>query len=439
MNRKINVLKIQDFRIDPLLAVDHLLEKYSIQELYADKATLICWTIRESKVQILEKLLDCGASPHYDADDTSLFLYAIQRKNPVAAELLLKYGCLIMQTDIIGRTSLEYAARIGLCKLIKTLAPHHTQATKNKALCEAIEAESLEAVKLLVELGAEIEHRNTSGDTPLILAAERTNEDVVSFLLKSEADVKAKNKNGETALHAATRFCSNSKIVKRLLNRGAVVDEKDNYGLTPLLNALNYEAFCYDSFVCEVVKTLLERDANPNVVSDSGITPVLCLRMTNFEDGLELRFCILDLLLSYGAKIQNEDAQGQDIIDYFLDTNDTEALQIISDHIRGRKSLQEFYKRIKQYDRNPVNQSLQTNLKEESLLKLLGYHTSLSELKRREILKKAAIPKLGLQAVSQHIFYLIQRTRARRDAQNYEGALHKWESDLRWMHKEYSE
>ncbi|KAM0454877.1 hypothetical protein ACHAPV_008251 [Trichoderma viride] len=88
-------------------------------------------------------------------------------------------------------------------------------------------------VKLLLDNGAEIEVRNSGGQTPLSYAAERCKEAIVKLLLEKGAEVEAKDNRGRTPLSFAAER-GHGAIVKLLLDEGAEIEANDNSGQTPL-------------------------------------------------------------------------------------------------------------------------------------------------------------------------------------------------------------
>ena len=59
----------------------------------------------------------------------------------------------------------------------------------------------LEAVRLLVEAGADVDSRGLNDDTALIAAARRAHYDVVLYLLEHGADHKLANRSDDTLIH----------------------------------------------------------------------------------------------------------------------------------------------------------------------------------------------------------------------------------------------
>ena len=68
------------------------------------------------------------------------------------------------------------------------------------------EGSALEAVKLAVELGNDVNAANTTGLTPLHGAAYAGANSIIEFLAQRGANVNAKDKFGQTPLSIAERF-----------------------------------------------------------------------------------------------------------------------------------------------------------------------------------------------------------------------------------------
>ena len=84
----------------------------------------------------------------------------------------------------------------------------------------------------------------------------------------SNCDVNEQEEaTGFTALH----YCAQNQyfdIAKLLIDNGATVDVKDNYGNTPL-----FKAVFFSEGKTEMIKLLLTAGANPNEKNDSDVSP----------------------------------------------------------------------------------------------------------------------------------------------------------------------
>ena len=111
--------------------------------------------------------------------------------------------------------------------------------------------DSVGIMNLLVEHGAEINARNSAGETPLHMMIRRAppaHPRNASHFLGFEPDVRAKTNNGQTPLHYAAQW-GGVEIVKMLVTRGAEPDlsAQDDDGHTPLALAENHYAELDDS------------------------------------------------------------------------------------------------------------------------------------------------------------------------------------------------
>jgi ankyrin repeat protein len=116
----------------------------------------------------------------------------------------------------------------------------------------AAEVNNLDVMKALVEGGADPLIGTERGTTPLMMAAgagtdvqrERAPEEralaveTAKFLVERGADVNAAGQYGWTALHAAT-YQGMNELIEYLVSKGAKIDQKDEFGQTPLSISLS--------------------------------------------------------------------------------------------------------------------------------------------------------------------------------------------------------
>lgn len=161
-----------------------------------------------------------------------------------AVRLLLSHPKVnINHQDRYGSTSLILSASSGDIDVVQVLLDKDadTEVTETPgggdgtALNRAIDENNIAVVQLLVERGANIQHKDIFDRGMLHSAAVNGREEILRLLLKSnrELDVNAQDINGKTTLHDAARFGYYSTI-ETLLEFGGNPLIKDKGGRTPL-------------------------------------------------------------------------------------------------------------------------------------------------------------------------------------------------------------
>src|SRR4051812_1375698 len=119
------------------------------------------------------------------------------------------------------------------------------------------------AVQDLIKRGADVNEADRSGIAVLILAARRGQTDIVRLLLDNGADPeKRMGDRQESALMWASAY-DHRDIVPILLDKGASINGKDLYGVTPLIVAAARNC-------SEMISLLLDRGADIEHKSDDG-------------------------------------------------------------------------------------------------------------------------------------------------------------------------
>ena len=120
---------------------------------------------------------------------------------------------------------------------------------------------NVELIKQLSKVNPDtINTPNKSGYTPLLIAGYRNQLEAVKVLLELGAKVNALSEDG-TVLTAAC-YKSNTALVKILLEQHADVNVKNNAGTTPLMFAIMAENE-------EIVKLLMENKADTQTMDNS--------------------------------------------------------------------------------------------------------------------------------------------------------------------------
>lgn len=152
---------------------------------------------------------------------------------------------------------------------------------------------------------------------PLINAAKAGRIDRVTRLLQQGADVNSRGQWGMTPLiWAASK--GHTKVVSLLLDRGADINAEANNRSTALM---------WTSFTgyVEVVKLLLERGAAVNKVSSCGRT---AMASACFSGHIE----VVKLLLAHGADINVRDREGKTALSLALEKRHYDIAELLVKH-----------------------------------------------------------------------------------------------------------
>jgi ankyrin repeat protein len=133
----------------------------------------------------------------------------------------------------------------------------------------------------------EINHYVYSGDTPMHVAAAAHRPELVRVLLELGADVDARNRRGAQPLHYASDGVPDSDtwdpvaqaaVITALIAAGADPNAKDKSGVAPLHRAVRTRCG-------PAVRALLEGGAHPELENKSGSTPMQLAAQTTGRGG----------------------------------------------------------------------------------------------------------------------------------------------------------
>ncbi|OAA57931.1 Ankyrin repeat-containing domain protein [Niveomyces insectorum RCEF 264] len=204
--------------------------------LHSSDENVLQRAIVNENYEICSLLLGNGADVNDRTGGYASIVIAATQNNHAIVSLLLEHGALVNATnESSGRTALHVAALSGRDDIVKTL----------------------------LDAKANIEARDGAGYTPVSMAANNGSESTVRILAEAGADLTAAVTDGKwSPLHLAYRHPAVARV---LLKHGANVNQPSTYGTPLQLAARTNEV--------EVVKLLLEKDANLLDTNSEGDTP----------------------------------------------------------------------------------------------------------------------------------------------------------------------
>jgi ankyrin repeat protein len=224
---------------------------------------------------MIRKLIDAGANPNgTHPDGQSPLITAARTGNPEAVRVLVDKGAAVnARENVAGQTALMVA-----------IAENHPQ-----------------AARVLLDRGADVNARTNivqtppatagnlqgigraqnrekpvpqGGMTPLLYAARDGRTDIARMLLAAGANLNQAEANGESPLLVAINN-GQTELAQFLLNQGADPNAVDSFGRAPLWSAVDFRNLdaaegsgtngVNREPVLQLIKTLLEHGANPNV------------------------------------------------------------------------------------------------------------------------------------------------------------------------------
>ena len=203
-----------------------------------------------------------------DAGPSSDAFYSAIRDNDLTKlQALLKGGANPNVSDPRGgATPLMYSAAVGSVEAMKLLLDsganaNGTNATGATALMWA--ATDIEKVRLLLSRGADVNVASQRGRTALQTAARSDGSAaIVRLLLDAGADAKAVDAAKANTLHAAT-LGNDTETIRLIVDAGVDVNAVDFAGFTPLIHAASNRNL-------DAIRMLLAKGADPKARSGDG-------------------------------------------------------------------------------------------------------------------------------------------------------------------------
>ena len=238
------------------------------------------WTIRPSRALAIEQseaiefvLREGVKGDELDIYGISILHKACRDNRLDLVEILLSGDCNINATDRRGYTPLHYAVESKNFELVSTLIrygsdihavthdddynKHHLRNWRSTPLYLAAKLDWVEMVELLIQHGADYYDKNIVDAFHVAVAADSLQ--TVQYFIENKVD----QLDFYLTINGAGR---NTVMIENLFKAGALLDEEDDYGWTPLAWAANCGWHC-------TVRILVELGADLDKIS-RGLTPL---------------------------------------------------------------------------------------------------------------------------------------------------------------------
>ncbi len=287
--------------------------------------TALVYGVENGDEKIVRVLLDTGANPN-DTNEKGnpLLIAALSNQSTEVAIALIDAGANVSSETADGQNPLKAAARAGFTDLVATRikkgADVNAASGGLSALMEAARRNNLETAEVLLEYGADVnnrsESRRDSGETALMVAAEKGHSKMVKKLIAAGAEIDIKDDSGDTALIKAMEG-GRAEMVRQLLHAGADPTIKDREGRNAYLIAVKEEEV-------EILKLLIEAGVDIESTDNRGTNGLI---HSSSEGDTE----IAEILISAGANINVVNEYGRSALSEAAERGYTGIVRLLVD------------------------------------------------------------------------------------------------------------
>lgn len=219
---------------------------------------------------VYDLFFQAGINPKQTyANGANLLLLAIGAdKDLKLTEYFISKGLSLKDTDDLGRTSFDYAARNGNLKLLKQLVQKGVKPTGNALILASQGTRShtngLDVYQYLVEtMKLDPKSKGESGENVLFnLVRKQKQEAIINYFLEKGLDVNAVDNIGTSAFMIASST-KNMELVKSLISSVKDINQVNKNGESALF-------FAVQSSSPEMIQYLLDQGAKTNLVAKEG-------------------------------------------------------------------------------------------------------------------------------------------------------------------------
>ena len=233
-------------------------------------------------------------------DGATALHWAVRSEDLATVEALIGAGANLSSTNALGVSPIYVAASQGSAAMIRRLLASRADATGDSVLMAAVRAGHPEAVRLLIEHGARVNHAEPEiGHTALMWAVRTNHAEIIRLLLAAGASVDTITRVGQRPAVRPPGAGGGSHGVG--IVRSGVPPQGEQLptpgGMTPLL-------FAARDGRLDAARLLVESGAGLNTPDPNGLTPLL-MAITNNQ------LPVAQFLLEQGADVKAVDWYGR--------------------------------------------------------------------------------------------------------------------------------
>jgi excisionase family DNA binding protein len=193
-------------------------------------------------------------------------------------------------------------------------------------LVEAAFEGDMVRVQALIEEGADVNERDASGRTALMIAANRGHTYVVQLLLERGADANARDNQGLTALEAAESrgFQRIVSLLSKFIAYPAQQEAGSNWQSNASASRLSLHR-AVDEGDFSALLSLIETGADVNARSNDEWTPLMLATIKGHTS-------MIEALLKNGADVNARNKKGWTALMFAVSMSDIEAMRILLMH-----------------------------------------------------------------------------------------------------------
>ncbi|WP_273836315.1 ankyrin repeat domain-containing protein [Guptibacillus sedimenti] len=292
----------------------------------------------------------------------------------------------------------------------------------------AVESGDLLTVDFLIRSGANINAVDGINQNAILKACRHQDTDMVLYLEKCGCDLYHKDKDGDSALHLSCHNCIDVKLIHYLLSRNLDVNAHNNYGFTPLLDAICSIELNFESDFLTAARLLLKNGADPHVICDDGNHSLLFACMFfGSTDAIDPHIELVKLLLNEKVDPLHRNNAGADCFEMEIGFYSKYAECLLKEAISTSPIQVPNYEINNSY----TNSSEVKGFNEDSFLSRNGYSTKLKHEERWSILKEKILTQIPAQKVVNFMSYRIRLcNQPKSRAIKYADAIYTYKYDI---------